>query len=130
MTTHIRGPGRFRTVDRTVPGISGRRSAASRVPNEQGTPRAGPPRRSGQGQPETRTIGELQKADRAGTGGAKAAQALKTGAGAVGRGSVKVAAGGATAFLLAGREAARQASMRGQRSARSMAPDTDHISGR
>ena len=107
-------------------GISGRRSAASRVPNEQGTP-TGP---SGQGQPETRTIGELQKADRAGTGGAKASQALKTGAGAVGRGSAKVAAGGATAFLLAGREAARQASMRGQRSARSMAPDTDHISGR
>lgn len=113
--------------------ISGRRSAASRVPNEQGSP-SGQDRRGsqaqGQGQPETRTIGELQKADRAGTGGAKAAQALKTGAGAVGRGSVKVAAGGATAFLLAGREAARQASMRGQRSARSMAPDTDHISGR
>ncbi|MCD4850600.1 hypothetical protein LN996_07240 [Arthrobacter sp. AK01] len=107
-------------------GVSGRRSAASRVPNEQGTPTG----QSGQGQPETRTIGELQKADRAGTGGAKAAQALKTSAGAVGRGSAKVAAGGATAFLLAGREAARQASMRGQRSARSMAPDTDHISGR
>ena len=107
-------------------GISGRRSAASRVPNEQGTPTG----QGGQGQPETRTIGELQKADRAGTGGVKAAQALKTGAGAVGRGSAKVAAGGATAFLLAGREAARQASMRGQRSARSMAPDTDHISGR
>lgn len=107
-------------------GVSGRRSAASRVPDEQGTPTG----QSGQGQPETRTIGELQKADRAGTGGAKASQALKTGAGAVGRGSAKVAAGGATAFLLAGREAARQASMRGQRSARSMAPDTDHISGR
>jgi|GEM_PF-5787082 len=114
-------------------GISGRRSAASRVPNEPGSS-SGQDRQGsqspGQGQPETRTIGELQKADRAGTGGAKAAQALKTGAGAVGRGSVKVAAGGATAFLLAGREAARQASMRGQRSARSMAPDTDHISGR
>ncbi len=111
--------------------ISGRRRAASRVPNEQGSP-SGQDRQGGptQEQPETRTIGELQKADRAGTGGAKAAQALKTGAGAVGRGSVKVAAGGATAFLLAGREAARQASMRGQRSARSMAPDTDHISGR
>ncbi|MET4901759.1 hypothetical protein PV760_13890 [Paenarthrobacter sp. CC6] len=113
-------------------GISGRRSAASRVPNEQGTSSSGQDRQGShaQGQPETRTIGELQKADRAATGGAKAAQALKTGAGAVGRGSVKVAAGGATAFLLAGREAARQASMRGQRSARSMAPDTDHISGR
>lgn len=112
-------------------GISGRRSAASMVPHEQGSP-SGQDRQGGptQEQPETRTIGELQKADRAGTGGAKAAQALKTGAGAVGRGSVKVAAGGATAFLLAGREAARQASMRGQRSARSMAPDTDHISGR
>ncbi|YCK79813.1 hypothetical protein M1D89_01935 (plasmid) [Arthrobacter sp. D3-18] len=115
------------------PGISGRRSAASRVPNEQGSP-SGQERpgsqTQGEGQPETRTIGELQKADRAGTGGAKAAQALRTGAGAVGRGSAKVAAGGATAFLLAGREAARQASMRGQRSACSMAPDTDHISGR
>ncbi|MBT2588530.1 hypothetical protein J7I86_22275 [Arthrobacter sp. ISL-95] len=114
-------------------GLSGRRSAASRVPNEQAAP-SGQDHQGGQaqgqGQPETRTIGELQKADRAGTGGAKAAQALKTGAGAVGRGSAKVAAGGATAFLLAGREAARQASMRGQRSARSMAPDTDHISGR
>jgi len=110
------------------PGMSGRRSAASRIPNDQGaaTGQSG----QGQGQPETRTIGELQKADRAGTGGAKASQSLKTGAGAVGRGSAKVAAGGATAFLLAGREAARQASMRGQRSARSMAPDTDHISGR
>lgn len=107
-------------------GISGRRSAASRIPNEQGT-LAG---QGGQEHPETRTIAELQKADRPGSGGAKAAQALKTGAGAVGRGSAKVAAGGATAFLLAGREVARQASMRGQRSARSMAPDTDHISGR
>ncbi|MEO3939468.1 hypothetical protein V3C41_00100 [Paenarthrobacter nicotinovorans] len=113
-------------------GVSGRRSAASRVPTEQGAAPSGQDRQGGQaqGQPETRTIGELQKADRAGTGGAKAAQALKTGAGAVGRGSAKVAAGGATAFLLAGRESARQASMRGQRSARSMAPDTDHISGR
>lgn len=116
--------------------ISGRRSAASRVPTEQGAAPSGQGRQGGQaqgqgqGQPETRTIGKLQRADRSGTGGAKAAQALKTGAGAVGRGSAKVAAGGATAFLLAGREAARQASMRGQRSARSMAPDTDHISGR
>ncbi|WP_431230753.1 hypothetical protein [Paenarthrobacter nicotinovorans] len=110
----------------TGSGVSGRRGAASRIPQEEGTP-AG---QGGQGQPESRTIGELQKADRAGTGGAKTAQALRTGAGAVGRGSVKVAAGGATAFLLAGREAARQASMRGQRTARSMAPDTDHISGR
>ncbi|MFJ5958257.1 hypothetical protein ACIQC5_20145 [Paenarthrobacter sp. NPDC092416] len=113
-------------------GVSGRRSAASRVPNEQGTSSSGQDRQGShaQGQPETRTIGELQKADRAGTGGAKATQAMRTGAGAVGRGSVKVAAGGATAFLLAGREAARQAAMRGQRSARTMAPDTDHISGR
>lgn len=105
------------------PGTSGRRSAASRIPNEQGKQGAEAPQ-------ETRTIGELQKADRGGTGGAKAAQAMRTGAGAVGRGSAKVAAGGATAFLLAGREAARQAAMRGQRSARSMTPDTDHISGR
>lgn len=105
------------------PGSSGRRSASSRNPNEQGS-------QGGQSQPETRTIGELQKADRAGTGGAKAAQGMRSGAGVVGRGSAKIAAGGATAFLLAGREAARQAAMRGQRSARSMTPDTDHISGR
>ncbi|MFE4080406.1 hypothetical protein [Paenarthrobacter sp. YIM B13468] len=122
------GPGLDQGI--TGAGLSGRRSAAARVPNEPGAP-AGPNNQgSTQGQPETRTIGELQKAERAGTGGAKAAQAFKSGAGAVGRGSAKVAAGGATAFLLAGREAARQASMRGQRSARSMAPDTDHISGR
>ncbi|MCY1246531.1 hypothetical protein D9M72_597710 [compost metagenome] len=75
-------------------------------------------------------MGELQKADRTGTGGAKAAAAVRTGAASVGRGSVKIAAGGATAFLLAGRETARQASIRGQRAAPSMAPDTDHISGR
>jgi hypothetical protein len=107
------------------PGTAGRRSTSSRIPNEQGTP-------SGQAKApqETRTIGELQKADRAGTGGAKAAQGMRGGAASVGRGSAKVAAGGATAFLLAGREAARQAAMRGQRSARSMVPDTDHISGR
>ncbi len=132
MATQSEGQGSSR-LGSNGSGISGRRSAASRVPNEPGSP-SGLDRQSrqtqAQGQPETRTIGELQRADRAGTGGAKAAQALKTGAGAVGRGSVKVAAGGATAFLLAGREAARQASMRGQRSARSMAPDTDHISGR
>lgn len=105
------------------PGASGRRSASSRMPNEQGN-------QGEQAPQETRTIGELQKADRAGSGGAKASQAMRSGAGAVGRGSAKVAAGGATAFLLAGREAARQAAMRGQRSARSMTPDTDHISGR
>ncbi|WP_306844840.1 hypothetical protein [Paenarthrobacter nicotinovorans] len=122
MGSHSEGQGGSGLAS-TGSGVSGRRSAASRVPQEQ----AG---RSGQGQPDTRTIGELQKADRAGTGGAKATQAMRTGAGAFGRGSVKVAAGGATAFLLAGREAARQAAMRGQRSARSMAPDTDHISGR
>ena len=132
MTAHSEGQGSS-GLGSNGPGISGRRSAASRVSHEQdslsGQDRQGS-QAQGRGQPETRTIGELQKADRAGTGGAKAAQALKAGAGAVGRGSVKVAAGGATAFLLAGREAARQASMRGQRSARSMAPDTDHISGR
>jgi hypothetical protein len=107
------------------PGTSGRRSSSSRIPNEQET-------RAGQDQApqDTRTIGQLQQADRAGTSGAKAAQAMRTGAASVGRGSAKIAAGGATAFLLAGREAARQAAMRGQRSARSMAPDTDHISGR
>ncbi|MDR6508145.1 hypothetical protein [Arthrobacter oryzae] len=101
-------------------GTQGRRSAAGRLANAQ-EPKA---------PQETRTVGELQKADRAGTGGGKAAQAVRTGAASVGRGSVKIAAGGATAFLLAGRETARQASIRGQRAAHSMAPDTDHISGR
>lgn len=106
-------------------GTPGRRSTPSRVPNDRGS-------RSGQAPvpQESRTIGELQKAEHAGSGGARAAQAVRTGAVSMGRGSAKVAAGGATAFLLAGREAARQAALRGQRSARSMAPDTDHISGR
>ncbi|WP_235564377.1 hypothetical protein [Arthrobacter sp. Soil762] len=87
--------------------------------------------------PETRTLGEMQADDRAGTPSGKAAQSLRGGAAAVGRGtgsvargSAKVAAGGATAFLLAGRESARQASMRGRQGVNSMAPDTDHISGR
>jgi hypothetical protein len=104
-------------------GTQGRRSAAGRLATAQEPQDAQAPQ-------ETRTIGELQKADRAGTGGAKAAQAVRTGAASVGRGSAKIAAGGATAFLLAGRETARQASIRGQRAAHSMAPDTDHISGR
>jgi hypothetical protein len=106
-------------------GTPGRRSTAGRLTNTSG-PQGGPPA-AGQ---ETRTIGELQKADRAGTGGANAARAVRTGIASVGRGSAKIAAGGATAFLLAGRETARQASMRGQRATRSMVPDTDHISGR
>ena len=87
--------------------------------------------------PETRTFGEMQADDRAGTPSGKAAQSLRGGAAALGRGtgsvargSAKVAAGGATAFLLAGRESARQASMRGRQGVNSMAPDTDHISGR
>lgn len=87
--------------------------------------------------PETRTLGEMQADDRAGTPSGKAAQSLRGGAAALGRGtgsvargSAKVAAGGATAFLLAGRESARQASMRGRQGVNSMAPDTDHISGR
>ena len=42
----------------------------------------------------------------------------------------KVASGGAAAFLLAGREAARTAARRGRTAAESMAPNTDHISGR
>lgn len=114
-------------ADQGTPGIGspGRRSAAGRLASDRG-PQGG----QGQAPQETQTIDELQKADRAGTGGAKAAQAMRTGAASAGRGSAKIAAGGATAFLLAGREAARQASMRGQRAAGSMAPDTDHISGR
>lgn len=42
----------------------------------------------------------------------------------------KVASGGAAAFLLAGREAARTAARRGRTAAEAMAPNTDHISGR
>jgi hypothetical protein len=87
--------------------------------------------------PDTRTLGEMQRNDRAGTASGKAAQALRGGAAGVGRGtaavtrgSAKVAAGGATAFLLAGRESARQAAIRGRQGVNSMAPDTDHISGR
>jgi hypothetical protein len=87
--------------------------------------------------PDTRTLGEMQRDDRAGTASGKAAQSLRGGAAGVGRGtaavtrgSAKVAAGGATAFLLAGRESARQAAMRGRQGVNSMAPDTDHISGR
>ncbi|MCO4252164.1 hypothetical protein [Pseudarthrobacter raffinosi] len=87
--------------------------------------------------PDTRTLGEMQRDDRSGTASGKAAQSLRGGAAAVGRGtaavtrgSAKIAAGGATAFLLAGRESARQAAMRGRQGVNSMAPDTDHISGR
>jgi len=91
----------------------------------------------GEAASDTRTLGEMQSDDRAGTPSGKAAQSLRGGAAAVGRGtasvargSAKVAAGGATAFLLAGRESARQAAMRGRQGVNSMAPDTDHISGR
>lgn len=77
---------------------------------------------------ETRTLSELQRAGRSGTAGA--GPGFMAGAGSMGRGSAKIAAGGATAFLLAGRETARQAALRGQRAVHSMVPDTDHISGR
>ena len=87
--------------------------------------------------PDTRTIAQTQRDDRAGTPAGKTAAAVRSGAAAVGkgtaaatRGSAKIAAGGATAFLLAGREASRQAAMRGRQGVNSMAPDTDHISGR
>lgn len=86
---------------------------------------------------DTRTIGQAQRDDRAGTPSGKVAAAARGGAAALGkgtaaatRGSAKIAAGGATAFLLAGREASRQAAMRGRQGVNSMAPDTDHISGR
>ncbi|MET3164776.1 UNVERIFIED_ORG: hypothetical protein ABIB19_003207 [Arthrobacter sp. UYEF10] len=86
---------------------------------------------------DTRTLGEMQRDDRAGTPSGKAAQAVRGGAAAMGRGtgaaargSVKIAAGGATAFLLAGREGARQAALRGRQGVDAMAPDTGHISGR
>ncbi|WP_409017420.1 hypothetical protein [Arthrobacter sp. MP_2.3] len=84
----------------------------------------------GESAPETRTLGEMQRDDRAGTATGKASEAMKTGTASVARGSAKVAAGGATAFLLAGREGARQAALRGRQGVNSMAPDTDHISGR
>lgn len=87
--------------------------------------------------PDTRTLAEMQRDDRSGSASGKSAQSLRGGAAAVGRGtaavtrgSAKVAAGGATAFLLAGREASRQAAMRGRQGVGSMAPDTEHISGR
>lgn len=92
---------------------------------------------AGEPAPDTRTLGEMQRDDRAGTATGKTANAIKAGAGAAGRGSgsvargsAKVAAGGATAFLLAGRESARQAAMRGRQGVNALAPDTDHISGR
>jgi hypothetical protein len=94
--------------------------------------------RQGQGvggpAPDARTLGEMQRDDRAGTATGRAANAIKTGSGrgtaSVARGSAKVAAGGATAFLLAGREGARQAALRGRQGVNALAPDTDHISGR
>lgn len=91
----------------------------------------------GEASPDTRTLAEMQRDDQAGAASGKAAQSLRDGAAALGRGtaavtrgSAKVAAGGATAFLLAGREASRQAAMRGRQGVGSMAPDTEHISGR
>lgn len=85
-----------------------------------------------------RNIGQLQRDARTGRSGSGqdgagqegAGQGRRSGAGAVVRGSGKIAAGGAAAFLLAGRETARQAGLRGKRSTGSMVPDTDHISGR
>ena len=65
---------------------------------------------------DTRTMGEMQSDDRAGTGRQSGSAAGADRAGhRCGRGSAKIAAGGATAFLLAGRETARQAAMRGRR---------------
>ncbi|MGY4542567.1 hypothetical protein ACVWY0_002491 [Arthrobacter sp. UYNi723] len=91
----------------------------------------------GESGPDTRTLGEMQRDDRAATPSGKAAQAVRGGAAAMGRGSgaaargsAKIAAGGATAFLLAGREGARQAALRGRQGVDAMAPDTGHISGR
>ncbi|WP_432246160.1 hypothetical protein ACRB8A_19235 (plasmid) [Arthrobacter sp. G.S.26] len=112
----------------------GRRSAVRTDAGESGAGGAGPDAASA---PDTRTIAQAQRDDRAGTPAGKTAAAVRNGAAAVGkgtaaatRGSAKIAAGGATAFLLAGREASRQAAMRGRQGVNSMAPDTDHISGR
>jgi hypothetical protein len=112
---------------------TGRRSAGQAGREASGTPGTQDPTPA----PDTRTIAQAQRDDRAGTPAGKAAAAARNGAAAFGkgtvpatRGSAKIAAGGATAFLLAGREASRQAAMRGRQGVHSMAPDTDHISGR
>lgn len=115
-------------------GVGAGRLRGSGAAARQGSPSQG----SGdEPAPDTRTLGEMQRDDRAATASGKAAQSLRGGAAALGhgaaavtRGSAKVAAGGAAAFLLAGRESARQAAMRGRQGVNSMAPDTDHISGR
>ncbi|MCH6470768.1 hypothetical protein [Sinomonas terrae] len=93
--------------------IFNRGQDAGRVPVQQGhgTGPAGPPA----GEPRGRRSA-LQTAGRVGAVTAKTAG--------------KVASGGAAAFLLAGREAARTAARRGRTAAESMAPNTDHISGR
>lgn len=91
---------------------------------------------SGQGKEpgaDGRNIGQLQRDARTGSPSAGqdgAGQRRRSGTGGAVRGSGKIAAGGAAAFLLAGRETARQAGLRGKRSTGSMVPDTDHISGR
>jgi len=95
-------------------GGHGRRAAAQNQAQEQGP----------------QTIEEAQAAQRSGSGGSRAGAAVRSGAARAGRGSAKIAAGGAVAFLMAGRETARQAAIRGQQAAGSMAPDTSHISGR
>lgn len=117
-------------------GSGGRRGAGGGRQETSGEGGAAPAS-GGEGAPDHRTIGELQRQDRAGTPSGKAANAARSGAAAMGRGTVavtrgsaKIAAGGATAFLLAGREASRQAAMRGRQGVGSMAPDTEHISGR
>lgn len=113
---------------------SGRRSANR---SDAGASETGGAGQDAAPAPDTRTIGQAQRDDRAGTPAGKTAAAARNGAAAIGkgtaaatRGSAKIAAGGATAFLLAGREASRQAAMRGRQGVNSMAPDTDHISGR
>jgi hypothetical protein len=84
---------------------------------------------SGGSRQDGRTIADLQREARADTKAGRAGQAFKSAGASAVRGSGKIAAGGATAFLMAGREAARQAALRGRRAAHAMAPDTDHISG-
>lgn len=127
------------STGRRAAGGSGRPEPAGQEPAGQNSGgQGGNSQPSGsEAAPDTRTIGQMQKDDRANTTGGKAASAARSGAAAMGRGSAsvargsaKVASGGATAFLLAGRESARQAAMRGRQGVNSMAPDTDHISGR
>jgi len=97
-------------------------STSSSSPSGPGQGPGGGNHTSGQG--ATNTSGRPE------TGRRSAARSVGRGVLTTGRVAGKVAVGGTTTVLMAGREAARVASMRGRRAADSMAPDTSHISGR